>query len=592
MKKLLLLILLCLYPQISLAQVSQKTPNFGLIVPCVGGDPGCASTGEPNYGPMIQQDLYMIDTGMTTLGLTCNDGELPLWSKTKFSICGYSKTVAARVTVATKPVVPVAGEIVVVTDALNGTTCTLAGGVSNNTCQYDSGTKSWVVIGGGGGGGGGFDGILSGTNKGQTLVVHDGSTLSPAGTGAITANAYSGVLPLANGGTNAINAANARTNLSVFSKAENQSGAGLVCSSATASDTYTCTMTPTLTAYTTGMIVNFRATAAANVGAASLAIDGLAAISILKYDGSALADNDIVTNAWYALTYDGTNFRLPKVIAGLSAEADTMATVFARGKQVTTGANSFANRWGVGDGGAGCGTYVDGSTGPQFVCWPASGVENDLDHNERLNAGKKKEILNSAASPIFTVTESTGAVTNMVMNAEGNGNVITLPLTKEFAFAGCNNATSAPIWDLPTSDAATTACVTGSNTQKGVLNFTTGQSAQISWLLPPGLTGTADFSLLWSSAQTSSTGTWALTGVCSATDGTVTDDPAFGAFWAPSQDTSPGTANRIKLTNGTAVTWPASCSGGKYLHLKLAWTAGTATSFNAIELQITYRRAL
>jgi hypothetical protein len=168
----------------------------------------------------------------------------------------------------------------------------------------------------------------------------------------------------------------------------------------------------------------------------------------------------------------------------------------------------------------------------------------------------------------------------------------TLSFTREFQLAGCDNTTAGPIWDLPTSNAAIATCVTGSNTQKAVLNFTNGQSAQMTTLLPTDLTGDADLRLAWSSAQTSATGTWTLQAVCTAVDGTETDDPAFTTFWAPAQDTSPGTANRITATTGTDVSYPASCAAGKLLHLKLSWTAGTATSFNAVTLEITYRRTL
>lgn len=160
--------------------------------------------------------------------------------------------------------------------------------------------------------------------------------------------------------------------------------------------------------------------------------------------------------------------------------------------------------------------------------------------------------------------------------------------TREFPFGACNNATAAILWDTPTSNAATAACVTGSNTQKGVANFTTGQSAQVHFYLPAGVVNVATV-LIWSSAQTTATGTWALTGVCTPLDGTATDDPAYGTFWAPSQSTSPGTANRLTKTTGSAIALPASCTGGdKWMHIKLAWTAGTATSFDAHTLQLSY----
>jgi hypothetical protein len=160
---------------------------------------------------------------------------------------------------------------------------------------------------------------------------------------------------------------------------------------------------------------------------------------------------------------------------------------------------------------------------------------------------------------------------------------------KNFPMAGCASATAGPVWDLPVSNAATPTCVTGSNIQKGVLNFTSGLSAQMSFLLPPTLTGSADLNLVWSSAQTAATGTWVLTAACTIANGTTTDDPAYVAFWSPAQDTSPAVANRLQTTSGASIAYPAGCTAGTYMHLKLSWTAGSASSFNADTLQIILR---
>lgn len=158
-----------------------------------------------------------------------------------------------------------------------------------------------------------------------------------------------------------------------------------------------------------------------------------------------------------------------------------------------------------------------------------------------------------------------------------------------FPAAGCANTTASPAWDLPTSSAATAACATGSNNQKGVLNFTNGQSAQNHFYLPSGVVNAA-LVLIWSSAQTSSTGTWALTAVCNAIDGTTTDDAAYTTFWAPSgPHTSPSVANRVTVTTGNGIAFPASCTGGnKWMNIKLTWSAGTATSFDMYWLDIQY----
>ncbi len=58
-----------------------------------------------------------------------------------------------RVTNAAKPTTPTTNTVIVVTDALNASTCTTGGGSSQNTCQWNG--SAWVVIGGGTGGGSG-----------------------------------------------------------------------------------------------------------------------------------------------------------------------------------------------------------------------------------------------------------------------------------------------------------------------------------------------------------------------------------------------------------------------------------------------------
>lgn len=114
----------------------------------------------------------------------------------------------------------------------------------------------------------------------------------------------------------------------IQSRAGHQSGATLRCASSTGSDTYTCTMTPTLTAYTDGMVIEFEATVTANTGAASLNVDTLGAINIKLCDGSTdPANGDIAIGKQVALRYDGTVFRLPCNPATVSAgESSCMAT--------------------------------------------------------------------------------------------------------------------------------------------------------------------------------------------------------------------------------------------------------------------------
>ncbi len=74
-------------------------------------------------------------------------------------------------------------------------------------------------------------------------------------------------------------------------------------------DTYVITLAPVPTAYSTGMHVIFKANTA-NTGAASLNVNGLGAVTIVKAVSTTLANNDILANMFCLVVYDGTNFVL------------------------------------------------------------------------------------------------------------------------------------------------------------------------------------------------------------------------------------------------------------------------------------------
>lgn len=99
------------------------------------------------------------------------------------------------------------------------------------------------------------------------------------------------------------------------SRATQQAGTSRRCADSGGDDTYTCTMTPTLTEYTDGMVVEFEATVTANTGAATLEIDTLGSgtgKAIKLCDGTTdPATGDIAVGKQVALRYDGTVFRLP-----------------------------------------------------------------------------------------------------------------------------------------------------------------------------------------------------------------------------------------------------------------------------------------
>lgn len=163
---------------------------------------------------------------------------------------------------------------------------------------------------------------------------------------------------------------------------------------------------------------------------------------------------------------------------------------------------------------------------------------------------------------------STSTLTNKTLDAEAPGNVLTTPRRIWFPAAGCNNATAGSVWDLPTSNPAVAACVTGTNTQKGVLDFADASnlSAQITYKLPSTWTGTVELNIKWFTSATTGDVIWQTQTSCVA-DG-ETDDPSWNTADEFAADTAKGTANQTNDVSDTSVTM-TGCAAGELLHLKL-----------------------
>jgi hypothetical protein len=95
-------------------------------------------------------------------------------------------------------------------------------------------------------------------------------------------------------------------------RASDQAGGTLLCGSASGSGvTYTCAMSPTLTGYTTGMVLHWRPDVATTGGSTTLNIDTLGARPVKLADGvTNPAVADVVAGNLYDIWYDGANFRL------------------------------------------------------------------------------------------------------------------------------------------------------------------------------------------------------------------------------------------------------------------------------------------
>jgi hypothetical protein len=106
-------------------------------------------------------------------------------------------------------------------------------------------------------------------------------------------------------------------------------GASAYCADAGSTDAYACSLTPPITAYTTGAHYFFKANTA-NTGVATLALNGIASpVTIKKPVGGATTDldnNDIRSGQIVEVVYDGTNFQMVSMLGNAPGGISGLAT--------------------------------------------------------------------------------------------------------------------------------------------------------------------------------------------------------------------------------------------------------------------------
>jgi hypothetical protein len=175
--------------------------------------------------------------------------------------------------------------------------------------------NTWALQSGGGGGGGG----------GSLTVQANGTTVGSrgiedfiSGTGVLNA--------LSDTGTQ-INIQQTADTAVLLSRSTEQAGTTVLCAPASGSGSaYTCALSPTLTAYTSGMALHWRPDVNGAGGATTLNIDTLGAVAVKQFDGTTdPTDADIVANRLFSLWYDGTVFRLMTAPVNVAATASQPA---------------------------------------------------------------------------------------------------------------------------------------------------------------------------------------------------------------------------------------------------------------------------
>ncbi|MGB9458366.1 MAG: hypothetical protein WCB12_20125 [Bryobacteraceae bacterium] len=126
-----------------------------------------------------------------------------------------------------------------------------------------------------------------------------------------------------------------------------QTGSSVLCSSASGSAaTYGCSMTPTATAYTVGMVLHWIPDVNGAGGATTLNVDSLGAKSIKQADGvSDPSATDILAGSMHEVWYDGTNFRFLAAGSGQASGDGTgsgpVQSVFGRTGVVTAASADY-----------------------------------------------------------------------------------------------------------------------------------------------------------------------------------------------------------------------------------------------------------
>ena len=225
-----------------------------------------------------------------------------------------------------------------------------------------------------------------------------------------------------------------------------------------------------------------------------------------------------------------------------------------------------------------------------FLAGPSSGGGSTPSFRVIVDADIPSAITRDSEWPSATVT-----LTNKTLDVEGTGNVITTVSYIALPAAACQNTTATLLWDTPTTNPAVAACITATNTQKGVADFADGAASlamQLTFPLPRDWAGAVDARFKWLTTAITGSVVWQLATVCVAD--TETDDPAFNTA-STVTDTAKGTASQTNDADIAGVTM-TGCAAGELLHLKAlrdpAHASDTlAATARLIGVELTLRRA-
>ncbi len=215
--------------------------------------------------------------------------------------------------------------------------------------------NTWAVQGGGG------SGALAIQNNGTTVGTRSTANFIPG----------AGIVNLITDTGSAINIQQSVDTAVVLSKVTDQAGTPLLCASASGSGTtYTCSLSPTLTTYTTGMVLNWKVDTTSTTASPTLNVDSLGAKPVVDFQGNSLASAALVSGAGYPIWYDGTHMRCMTCGLGGAGGIGTLnktSLSLPIGEQYTPNAAVVVSSW-----------FNNGNTNPTWVYVSGLGAAMDM----------------------------------------------------------------------------------------------------------------------------------------------------------------------------------------------------------------------
>lgn len=399
-------------------------------------------------------------------------------------------------------------------------------------------------------------------------------------TGAIdlTTDLSATVLPVANGGTNL--AAATDDNVMVGNGTTWQSKAVPDCDAATAALNYD-TATNAITCRTLSL-------GTGTVTSVALALPGIFTVS-----GSPVTTTGTLTGA---LATQAANLVLAGPTSGGAATPTFRALVNADLPLTGVAANTYSsitvNTAGVITAGS-VNQSLAAVTGTLGVANGGTGMTAIGDDN--LFLGSAATTAAAASVPNCVAASCWGIGYTQATNLFAAIATRTVAFTEWLDSGLCQNATPVLAWSTPTTQPGVAACVTGTNTQKLVVDFanTTELSVQRERRLPDDWTGALDADIWWYTTATTGSVVWQIQTAC--VGNTQTGDPSFNTA-STATDAAHGTTNQYNLAAITGID-ATGCDAGDVLYLRVFrdpahGSDDLAATARLVGVELTYRRAI